>query len=350
MSLQQSRVHAPDRNIAAGQSRTERQTMLNRHLVLAAGLFLALFATHASAQAQAWPQRTVRVVVPYVPGGPTDIYARIIAKNLGETFKQQFIVDNKPGAATIVGAQAAAQAPRDGYTLLFSVAGTVSANPWLYKELPYKPDDFTPISLVGTSRYTLTIDANLPARNLKEFVEYVKARPGKVAMATLGSGSGGYFAAKTFEQVYGLDMIETTYKGTADALRELLAGRVALYPDGISGVLGLHKAGKVRIIAVTSTTRSPDLPDVPTMVEQGYPDFIVTNWFALFGLTGTPADIINRLNAATVKIVAGEEFRSRLIANGIDPESSTPAELAALIKRTSDISRKMITALKIQPE
>ena len=323
--------------------------MFDRRSLLIAGL-LCLAGVNASVQAQAYPQKTVRIVVPYVPGGPTDLYARIIAKNLGETFKQQFIVDNRPGAATIVGAQSAAQAPRDGYTLLFTVAGTVAANPHLYKELPYKPDDFTPISLVGTSRYTLTIDANLPVRNIKEFVDYVKARPGQVAMATLGSGSGGFFAAKTFEQVYGLNMIETTYKGTADALRELMAGRVALYPDGISGVLGLHKAGKVRIIAVTSTTRSPDLPDVPTMVELGFPDFIVTNWFALFGLTGTPPDIINRLNAATVKVVAGEEFRSRLLANGIDPESSTPAELGALIKRTSDISRKMITALKIPPQ
>lgn len=323
---------------------------MNRRSVLCAGLLLALLGANAPSFAQTYPNKTVRIVVPYVPGGATDLYARIIAKNMSDMFRQPFIVDNKPGAATIVGAQAAAQAPKDGYTLLFTVAGTLSANPHLYKELPYKPEDFTPISLVGSSRYTLTVDANLPVRSLREFVDYVKARPGKVAMATLGSGSGGFFAAKTFEQVYGLDMIETTYKGTADALRELMGGRVALYPDGISGVLGLHKAGKVRILAVTSTTRSADLPDVPTMVELGFPDFVVTNWFALLAPTGTPADIVSSLNAATVKIVAGEEFRSKLLANGIDPESSTPAELGALIKRTSEISRKMITSLKVQPQ
>ncbi len=324
--------------------------MMNRRSVLCGTLLLALLGVGAQAIAQSYPQKTVRIIVPYVPAGTTDLYARIIAKNMSDIFKQPFIVENRPGAATIVGAQAATQAPKDGYTLLFSVAGTVSANQYLYKELPYKPEDLTPISLAGTSRYTLTVDANLPVKNIKEFVDYVKARPGQVAMGTLGSGSGGFFAAKTFEQVYGLEMIETTYKGTADALRELLGGRIALYPDGISGVLGLHKAGKVRILAVTSTTRSADLPDVPTMVELGFPDFVVTNWFALLAPTGTPADIISRLNAAMVKIVAGEEFRSKLLANGIDPESSSPAELAALIRRTSEISRKMITALKIQPQ
>ncbi|CAN5701532.1 tripartite tricarboxylate transporter substrate binding protein [soil metagenome] len=321
--------------------------MLNRREALVGAMTLA---TSATAFAQTYPQRPVRIVVPYSPGGATDVYARIIAKNMSEMFKQPFVVDNKPGAATIVGAQAAATAPPDGYTLIFTVAATVTTNQFLYKKLPYKPEDFTPISLVGSSRYTLTINSNLPCKTIQEFVKYVKDRPGKTVMATLGSGSGGFLAARTFEKVYGLNMIEVPYKGSADALQALMAGTADLYPDGISGVLALHKAGKVRIVAVTSTERSPELPDVPTMVELGYPDFIVGNWFALLAPTGTPPDIINQLNAATVKIVAGDEFRGHLLANGIDPESSSPAQLAALIKRTSDVTQKILDQLNIPPQ
>ena len=250
----------------------------------------------------------------------------------------------------MIGAQAAASARPDGYTLLYTVAATVTANQFLYKNLLYKPEDLIPIALTGTSRFTLTIDANLPAKNIKEFVEYVKARPGKVVMATLGPASGGYLAGKAFEKVYGLDMIEVPYKGSAEAVQALLSGTVALYPDGISGVLQLHKAGKVRIIAVTSKTRSAELPDVPSTVELGFPDFVVGTWFALFAPAGTPPDIVQQLNAATVKIVAGDEFKSRLLANGIVPENSSAAELAALIKTTTENTRRMITELKIQPQ
>lgn len=314
-------------------------------------LFGALaLGTGTPAFAQSYPQRPVRIIVPYLPGGATDLYARIIAKNMTEIFGQSFIVENKPGADTMIGAQAAASARPDGYTLLYTVAATVTANQFLYKNLLYKPEDLIPIALTGTSRFTLTIDANLPAKNIKEFVEYVKARPGKVVMATLGPASGGYLAGKAFEKVYGLDMIEVPYKGSAEAVQALLSGTVALYPDGISGVLQLHKAGKVRIIAVTSKTRSAELPDVPSTVELGFPDFVVGTWFALFAPAGTPPDIVQQLNAATVKIVAGDEFKSRLLANGIVPENSSAAELAALIKTTTENTRRMITELKIQPQ
>ena len=320
--------------------------MLNRRDAMLASVMLGI---GAPSFAQSYPQRPVRIIVPYSPGGATDVYARIMAKHMGDTFGQPFIVENKAGAATIIGAEAVASAKPDGHTLLFSVAATVATNQFLYKKLPYKPEDLMPISLVGTSRYTLTINADLPAKNIQEFVKYVKDRPGKVVMATLGSGSGGYLAAKNFEKVYGLDMIEVPYKGSADANHALLSGTAALYPDGISGVLALHKAGRVRIIAVTSTTRSPDIPDVPTMVELGFPDFIVSNWFALFAPRGTPPDIVAQLNAAVVKTVASSEFRSALLQNGIDPESSTPAELGALIRRTTEANRKMLGQLGIQP-
>lgn len=321
--------------------------MLNWRNALIGTLMLA--AT-AATFGQSYPERPVRIIVPFPPGGATDIYARIIAKNMNDIFHQPFIVDNKPGGDGMIGAQAAAMARADGHTLFFTGSPTVSTNQLLYKKMPYTPEDFTPISLVATSRFTLTINSDLPTQTIQEFVKYVKDRPGKVVMATLGRGSGGYVTGKLFEKAYGLDMIDVPYKGSAEANLALLSGTAQLYPDGISGVLGLHKAGKVRIIAVTSKTRSPELPEVPTMVELGFPDFIVGNWFALFGRTGTPPKVIQQLNAATVKIVAGAELRSRLVANGITPESSTAAELGALVRETTELSRKHMTGLKIEPQ
>ncbi len=322
--------------------------MLNRRNAVIAGLLAGSGA--ASFGQAAYPQKPVRIVVPYTPGGATDIYARLMAKNMGEIFGQPFIVENRPGGDTMIGAAHVATAPADGHTLLFTVAATVATNQFLYKKVAYKPEDFTPISLVGTSRYTLTINADIPPRTIQEFVKYAKDRPGKVAMATLGKGSGGYIVGMTFKNAYGLDLVDVQYKGSSEANTALLAGTVQLYPDGISGVLPLHQAGKVRIVAVTSKTRSPELPNVPTMVELGFPDFIVGNWFALFAPAGTPPGIVQQLNAATVKIVAGDEFRSKLMSNGISPESSTPAELAALIRETTEQSRKTLQSLKFEPQ
>ena len=300
--------------------------------------------------ALAYPTSNVRIVVPYAPGGATDIYARLVAKSLTDQLGGPFLVENRAGASTIVGAQAVARSARDGATLLFTTSTTFSSNPLLYKALPYRIDDFSPVALVGTSRLTLTISATLAPKTIEEFVEYVRARPGKVAMATIGTGSTTYLAGKTFERVYGLNMIDAPYKGSPEALRALLAGDVNLYPDGIAGVLGLHKAGKVRIIAVTSAKRSPDLPDVPTMVELGFPDFIVTNWFALLAPAGTPSDVITKLNAAAAKLVGTEEFRSVLSKGGVEAESGSPESLGTLMKWHSDVTRKIIGPLNLPME
>ncbi len=314
-------------------------------LALAAGLAMSLSTGVA---AQAYPNGPVRVVVPYAAGGPTDVYARMIATGLAEQLRSTFLVENKAGVATIPGAQAAAQGSRDGQTLFFTTSTTFSSNPLLYKSLPYKVEDFAPVSLVGTSPITIAISATLPVKNVAEFVAHVKARPGKLAMGTIGAGSTTFLAAKTFERMNGLNMIEVPYKGSPEALRALLAEDIVLYPDGISGVLPLHKSGKVRIIAVTSAARAAELPDVPSMVELGFPDFIVTNWFALFSITGTPREAISRLNAAAVRIVAADEFRTRLANNGVKAESSTPDGLAELVKFHAGVTRKLFAPLNIE--
>ena len=319
---------------------------ITRHFSFALSCILAA-AIAPLQNALGYPTSNVRIVVPYAPGGATDIYARFVAKSLTDQLGGPFLVENRAGASTIVGAQAVARAAKDGSTLLFTTSTTFSSNPLLFKSLPYKIEDFAPVALVGTSRLTLTISATLAPKTIEEFVEYVRARPGKVAMATIGTGSTTYLAGKTFERVYGLNMIDAPYKGSPEALRALLAGEVNLYPDGIAGVLALHKTGKVRIIAVTSARRSPDLSDVPTMAELGFPDFIVTNWFALLAPAGTPLDVITRLNGATTRLVGTEEFRALLGKGGVEAESGSPESLGTLMKWHSDVTRKIIAPLNL---
>ncbi len=326
--------------------------MLSTRLAAITGVLLAfsaLFSAHASAQS--YPDKPVRVIVPYVAGGATDIYARILSKNLGEILGKTFIVDNRAGAATILGAQAVAQAPKDGYTLLFTVSATFSANPHLYKKLPYSVDDFTPVAMVGKSAgWTLSVHPSLPVKNVKELVAFVKARPGQVVMGSLGRGSGPYLVGKSFERIAGLKLIEVSYKGSAEAMRDLIAGHIAVYCDGLSGALPQHQAGKLRIVAITGPKRSPLVPDVPTMAESGYPELVLTNFWALFAPAGAPAEIIKRLHDATIKAAENESYRSRFIADAGIFEISGPSGLSEMIKRDTETWRRLISALNIPPE
>lgn len=300
---------------------------------------------------QGYPEKPVRVVVPYVAGGATDRYARIISKNLWDLMGQPFLVDNRPGAATIIGAQAATQAPKDGYTLFFTVSATFSANPHLYKKLPYSVENFAPIAIVGVSSgWTLSAHPSLPPRTVKELVAFVKARPGQVVIGTLGVGSGPYLVAKTFERLAGLKFVDVSYKGSADAIRDLLGGHIMMYSDGLAGALPLHNAGRLRIVAITGPRRSPLLPDVATLVENGYSEMALTNFWALYAPAGTSADIINKLHAAVVKATDTDSYRSILMAEAVTPETSTPADLAKAIRRDTETWRRLIAPLNIEPK
>ena len=309
-------------------------------------VLLAAFCAHP--MAQSYPTKPVRIVVPYVAGGATDLYARVVGKGMSEELGQQFIVENRPGAATIIGAQVVAQAPKDGYTLLFTVSATLSANPHLYKQLPYRAEDFAPISLMGSSHgWTISIHPSIPAKTVRELVAFAKGHPAKIVMGSLGPGSGPFLVGKTFERLAGLSLTEVSYKGSAEAMRDLLAGHIAMYCEGIAGALPQHKAGKLRILAITGGKRSPELPDVPTFLELGFADLVVTNLWGLFAPAGTPNDIVTRLNAAMVHTVERESFRSRLAADGVNAESSTPAALGELIRRDSEIWQRIIAPLRI---
>ena len=311
-------------------------------------LLVLLGALSLRAHAQSYPVKPVRIVVPYVAGGATDIYARVVGKGLSEELGQNFIVENRPGAATIIGAQAVAQAPKDGYTLLFTVSATLSANPHLYKQLPYKFEDFAPVGLAGQSQgWTLSIHPSIPAKSVPQFVAFAKARPGSVVLGSLGAGSGPFLVGKTFERLAALQFTEVSYKGSAEAMRDLLAGHIGMYCEGIAGALAQHKAGRLRMLATTGPKRSPEAPDVSTLNELGYTDLTLTNLWGLYAPTGTATDTITRLNTAMVRVVERDAFRTRLAADGVNAESSTPAALGELIKRDIEIWRRIIPPLKL---
>ena len=307
----------------------------------------ALLAPSAVDAADPYPTRPVKIVVPYVAGGPTDIYGRLLSKNLTEILGNQFIVDNKGGAATIIGAETVARALNDGYTLMFTVMTTVSSNPLLYQKLPYKVDDFVPIAEIATSTFVLAINPSLPVKTTAEFVAYVKANPGKVGMGSLGIGTGPYIVGKTFARVAGLDMIEVSYKGSAAAMTDLLGGNIGVFFDGLSSALPQYKAGKVRILAVASAKRNPAMPDVPTFAEQGYPDLVISAYWGLFAPAGTPKDIIAKLSAAAIKAANEDSFKSRLLNEGVPVETAGPEGLTDLIKRDTEAWRRAITPLNI---
>ena len=324
--------------------------MLTRWRAFRFVTLLVLASFSAQGMAQPYPAKPVRIVVPYVAGGATDLYARLVGRGMSEQLGQQFFVENRPGAATIIGAQAVAQAPKDGYTLLFTVSATLSANPHLYKQLSYKTEDFAPVGLMGASHgWTISVHPSIPARTVKEFVAFAKARPATIVMGSLGPGSGPFLVGKTFERLAGVSFTEVSYKGSAEAMRDLLAGHIAMYCEGIAGALQQHKAGKLRILAITGRKRSPELSDVPTLLEAGYPDLVVTNLWGLFAPAGTPADVVARLNAAMVQTVERESFRSRLANDGVNAEASTPAALGELIKRDAEIWHRIIAPLRISP-
>ena len=312
---------------------------------------LAACSQTGSALAQSYPDKPVKVIVPYVAGGATDIYARILSRNLSEGLEKQFVVENRGGAATIIGAQVAAQAPKDGYTLLFTVSATFSANPHLYKKLLYSVDDFAPVAMVGrSSGWTLSVHPTIPAKNVKELIAFAKTRPGQVIVGSLGRGSGPYLVGKSFERLAGLKFIEVSYKGSADAMRDLIAGHIAVYCDGLSGALPQHQAGRLRIVAITGPRRSPLVPDVPTMAESGFPEMVLTNFWALFAPAGTPAEIVRRLNDAAIKAAENDSYRSKFVADAGIFETTGPAGLSEMIKRDTETWRRLISALDITPE
>jgi tripartite-type tricarboxylate transporter receptor subunit TctC len=303
-----------------------RRTFLQ--LAAAAALVPALALT---ANAQDWPGgKTVTIVVPAPGGGGTgDSIARVIGEELAKSLKTPVVIDNKPGANGNIGAAAAAQAAPDGYRLLFSWAGTLAVNPSLYKGLQFDPQkDFVPIVLIADVPNILVVNNDLPAKDLAEFTRHAKANPGKLNYGSTGQGSSMHLAAELFSRETGVQMVHVPYNAPGTATTNLIAGDIQLMFQLIPGVVGQVKANRVRALAVMAPTRSPALPDVPTTVELGAPKLQSSTWFALLAPKGTPAAIVERLNADVNAILKDEGVRKRLSGMGATPLGSTPKQLA----------------------
>ena len=302
---------------------------------------LACSAVHA----QNYPQKPVRVVVPFVAGGNTDSQARIVSERLAAALGQAFVVENRVGAGGAIAAEFVAKAPADGYTLFFAASPQFSL-PLVQKVNfdPYK--DFVPISIVGTNPFVLGVHESVPAKNLKEFVDYVKARPGKLNYASAGDGTTTHLTAALFLKRAALDMTHVPYKGGAQAVSDLVGGQVQMYFGNASELIQHSKSGKIRLLGVSSENRTPQLPDVPAIAEV-YPGFNTGTWNGYLAPAATPKPIVDRLAAEIIKAVHEPPTVDRLHKIGVEPLGNKPDEFAALLKRDAPVWRDAVKAAGI---
>jgi tripartite-type tricarboxylate transporter receptor subunit TctC len=318
------------------------------HKVLAcATLALGALATPAFA---AWPEKPVTLVVPWAPGGSTDILARLLAEHLTKALGQPFVVDNKAGASGNIGSNIVAKAKPDGYTLLVGSMSTHAMNGALYAQMPFKPvDDFAPVSLLAYVTNTLVAHPSVPAHNIKELIAYAKANPGKLNYASAGPGSTNHLSAALFEKATGVKLTHIPYKGGAPAVMDTVAGQTQLLFTAGTQSLPHVKTGKLRLLAVTESKRSPLLPNVPTIAET-VPGYELAVWYGFFGPKDLPADIVKRLNGEINRIMALPEVREKMDAIGVEVVQSTPEGFASTLRRDADRYEKVIRELKITAE
>ncbi|RYZ07478.1 MAG: tripartite tricarboxylate transporter substrate binding protein [Comamonadaceae bacterium] len=298
-----------------------------------ASLALATLGTTAFAQG-GYPNKPVKIVVAFTAGGPTDVVARLIAQKLTDKWGQQVVVENKPGAAGLMGSEQVAKSPADGYTLLMATAGNLTVNQHLYKAMRFDPiKDFTPIAQTAAVDFVLVTQPNAPFKDVKELIAAAKAKPDTITTATSGNGGAPHLAAAMFEDAAAVDLTMVPYKGTADAVNAVLGGQTQLDFDAASQVLPHIKAGKLKPLAVLGTKRSPLLPDVPTMAEAGLPSYNFTNWFGLVAPAGLPKDITEKLQKDVAEALQNTEVRARYQTMGLQSPSVAPTQFGAMIER-----------------
>lgn len=319
---------------------------MNKIVMAATALLLACGG--ALAQGTAYPSRPVTLVVPFPPGGGTDVGGRILAEQLGKRWGQTVIVENKGGAAGQIGADLVAKAKPDGYTLLLGNIGTQAINPSLYKKLPYDPDKaFTPIALITELPLAMMVHPGVPARTVAEFIALARSKPGKLSYASAGAGGAPHLAAEMFKLASGTFIVHVPYRGGGPAAQDLLAGHVDLLFTTVLEASGNIKAGKLRALAVTSDKRVPALADVPTLIEAGVPGFNSISWLGLLAPAGTPAEVVDKLAADVRAILSDEAVKARYIALGGVPRVTTPAEFAQLIESDRQRYAQIIRERKI---
>ena len=311
---------------------------MNRY-VLAALTALAV----SQAFAQSYPSKPIRLIVPFAAGGGNDNIARLVGKRLSDSVGQPLVIDNRPGAGGVVGAELAAKSPPDGYTLFLGGVGSHALNPNLIERLPYDPiRDFAPVALLAEAPLVLVVHPSVPARDLAEFIAYARKNPGKLNFASNGNGSSSQLAAVMFDSMAGVDMVHVPYKGLAPALADLLSGQVQLMFSSIVAILPHIKSGRLRALAVTGTKRLPLLPDLPTVAERGFPGYEASSWYGILAPAGTPREIVTKLNAEFTKALEQPEVSRTLRAEGAEPIGGSPEQFAAFIRAEKDRMGKVI--------
>lgn len=310
-----------------------------RLLVVAAALLVP-----GLAGAQSYPARPIHWIVPFPPGGPTDLLARIVGQKLNEAWGQPVVVENKPGAAGNLGVDLAAKAPPDGHTLVVVPTGNITVNPTLFANLPYKQSDLAPVTMLAIVENVLVVHPSLQAKSLAELVALARSKPGTVSFASPGAGSQAHLAGELIKLAAGVDMTHVPYRGIGPALNDLLGGHVSAMFSQMSSALPHIQSGALRALGSASAKRSAVLPDLPTVAEQGFPGFEATSWYALMVAAGTPAPVIAKLQAETARILRLPDVREKLAGLGAEPVGNSPEELAATIRtetaRWAEVIRK----------
>ena len=339
----------PRRKYPRGLSRAGQIGATGSRLRIAAFLAACILAGAANAQAT-YPERPVRLIAPFAPGGPVDVVARLLAPKLSEIFGQQFYVENHPGASGNIGTALVAKAPGDGYTLLV-ISSTLVVNPSLFGKLGFDTYiDLAPISLVGVSPQTLLVHPSVPAHDIAELIAWVKASPGKYSYAHAGVGTPGFLAGEMFKQAFGLDLVAVSFNGGAPAMTSTIGGHTPILYTSISTAGGYIKQGSVRPLAVTGARRSPALPDVPTLAEAGAPNQELEIILGLLAPSGTPREIIDRLQREIIRVLAMPQIHERLAALGFEPIGSSPEEFADRIRAEIEKWAKVIRAAALAPQ
>ncbi|CAN7383460.1 tripartite tricarboxylate transporter substrate-binding protein [Variovorax sp. LjRoot290] len=303
--------------------------------IVLAGIALLGLAPLAMAQDFPAKGKPIRIVVGFTAGGGTDAQARIVAQKLGELLGTSVIVDNKPGASTMLAASEVARALPDGHTLLYAPSSTMAQNPHTLSQVPYDPfKDFTPISMGGRGPLVLSVSSSVPVNNVRELVAYVKARPGTVSYASFGAGTSSHIYGEAFVQKTGLDAVHIPYKGGSDAAKDLIGGRVQYMFDSASSAVITSGTGKVKILAVAAAARIAALPDVPTLAEQGVAGLDLPSWLGFYGPAQMPAPVVARLNAALTQVLAMPQVRDFYRTGGYEAGATTPAEFASITRAT----------------
>jgi tripartite-type tricarboxylate transporter receptor subunit TctC len=331
-------------------SRQKAASCLGRRRAIVSALAtLPLMVGTRLANAQSWPAKPIRLIVPSPPGDGSDLMARAVGQKLSEALGQQVVVDNRPGAGGRLGTELAVKAQADGYTLLMGNAGSNAINAALYKDLAYDLErDFVPVTQVMRAPNVLVVNPALPVGDVKDLIALYKANPGKYSYASGGNGSSAHLSAELFKTMAGVDVVHVPYKGATPALTDVIAGQVAMFMGNLPPAIGHIKSGRVKALAVTTSQRSALVPDLPTIAESGLAGYETVAWFGLFAPAGTPAEIVARLAAETAKIVQQPAIREQIASLGGEPVGNTPAEFAAIVRGDIAKWKRVVADAKVK--